>query len=606
MQLAAALRGFRLPAVKVTRPDAGLGPGPSGVRTLRTYFIKPSKYHDDGSVLHFRWGVIPNNTLTVLAALNHAFARQRPGVHIQTVLWDEMVDAILSPAVIASIVERGREDDVEIIIGLAGVQTNQYPRARDIALQFVRLGVPVLMGGFHVSSHEPTCEFLVSVGITVVSGEAETMWPELLDDYLRGHLRARYRLANGIRVAAGLEERTVPVLREAELPVISPRYLGRFFNPSLSTIETSRGCPFACSYCAVKSVIGRTIRPRDPRLVIEWIRDAHDRHGIRSLFIVDDDFYRSPHWPDVLGGMAKLRRDGRDIWFMMQADVESGVYARPLPGERETEKHRRSRRFIESAAEAGCYAVFMGFESFNPANLEHTSKFHNEAAEDRKKCAAQLEAATARVKRQYQRAVDNWHSAGIAVHCGYIIGLPFDAKGCGTQAARDLTEIGVDLASFFAYTLFPGTEDYATAVAGGTVADEDFDHYDGRHFVGKHPVLGVGELEQEYRDAYRTFYSWRRLTWSLTTVYRVPQLSLASRLGMLTQQIYFTYAERRGWHPMLGGIWRSRRTSERRRATSDREAAQAYGLSPREAVLPPSRSPLSQGRLVHGDGIAAL
>ena len=409
----------------------------------------------------------------------------------------------------------------------------------------------------------------------------------MLDDYLRGELRSRYSVSNGIEVKTGLGDITVPAFRAAELPVISPSYLARFFNPTLSTIETSRGCPFACSYCAVKNVVGRTMRPRDPRLVLDWIRDAHDRHGIRTLFFVDDDFYRSPHWEDVLKGIAELRRSGRDIWFMMQADVESAASARPSPGEKETLKHRRSRRFVELAAEAGCYAVFMGFESFNPANLEHVSKFHNEATEDRRRCGLQPAAATARVKARYQRTVDNWHSAGIGVHCGYIIGFPFDSKGCGRQAARDLAEIGVDLASFFAYTLLPGTEDYVKAVAEDTIADHDFDNYDGRHFVGKHPHLSAAELQQEYRDAYRTFYTWRRLAWSLATLHRVPELNLASRLGMLAQQVYFTYSDRRGWHPMLGCIWRIRQTIARRQVRSDREAAQLYlGLSLAEPASP--------------------
>ncbi len=575
-----ALRGFSLPTLRVVRPDAGLGPGPRRARTLRIYFVKPSKYDDDGSVLSYRWGVIPNNTLTVLAALNERYARRRPDVHVQTVLWDEMVDGVLSAAVIASIRDRAAADRVEIIIGLAGVQTNQYPRARDIGLQFVNLGVPVLMGGFHVSSHAPTREFLESVGVTVVMGEAETTWSVILDDYLRNRLQSSYSVTDGIRAKTGLADVMVPPIVEAELPVLSSRYLTRFFNPTLSTIETSRGCPFACSYCAVKSVLGRTMRPRDPRRVIEWVRDAHDRHGLRSLFLVDDDFFRSPHWEEVLLGMAALRKEGRDLWFMMQADVESSVYADALPGappgELRGTRHERSRRFVDLAAAAGCYAVFMGFESFTPANLEHALKFHNEAREDRRKQAADPHAALARVKARYRRAVYNWHRAGIGVHCGYIIGFPFDAKGCGRQAARDLTDIGVDIASFFAYTLLPGTEDFVQAVADGTVADPDFNNYDGHHPVATHPQLTTAEIAQEYRDAYRSFYTWRRLAWSVTTLHRVPGLSAGSRLGMLTQQIYFTYAQRRGWHPMMGGIWRQRDPTVRRRVKWDGEAAEHY------------------------------
>src|SRR5262249_5520348 len=159
---------------------------------------------------------------------------------------------------------------------------------------------------------------------------------------------------------------------------------------------------------------------------------------------------------------------------------------------------------------------------------------------------------------------------------GYIIGFPFDRRGCGKQAAEDLADIGVDIASFFAYTLLPGTEDHAEAVAAGTVADHDFNNYDGRHFVGTHPTLSASELNEEYRGAYGTFYTWRRVAWSVATLHGVPGLTWASRLGMLTQQIYYTYSARRGWHPMMGGIWRLRDATARRHVKWDHEAAALY------------------------------
>jgi radical SAM superfamily enzyme YgiQ (UPF0313 family) len=563
-----ALRGFRLPRFAAPRPDADLAPGPAGRRTLRIYFIKPSTYDDGGYVLQFRWGTIPNNTLTVLAALNAAVAASHPDIHIQTVLWDEMVDGALSSAMIACICERAAVDGVELLIGLAGVQTNQYPRARDIGLQFKRLRVPVLIGGFHVSSHAPTRDFLMSAGFTVVIGEAETTWGGIVDDYLRGDLQACYRVTDGVRAKTGLADIIVPLISDAALPAIDPRYLTRFFNPSLTTIETSRGCPFACSYCAVKNVMGRTMRARDPQRVIDWIRDAHDRHGIQSLFLVDDDFFRNPKWEEVLTGMAALRRAGRDIWFMMQADVESAADA-------DTLHHRRSRRFIDLAAEAGCYTVFMGFESFNSANLEHTLKFHNEATQDRRQRAPHLE-ATARVKARYRSAVDNWHHAGVGVHCGYIIGLPHDGTGCGAHAARELAEIGVDLASFFVHTLLPGTEDYVAAANADAITNHDFNDYDSMHYAGTHPLLTAEEIHREYRDAWHTFYSWKRLGWSLATGHHVRGLALPSRLGMLVQQLYFTYAARCGWHPMLGGIGRRYDRATQRQVVCDNDAVERY------------------------------
>src|SRR5215471_13092748 len=157
-------------------------------RTVRVYFIKPSKYDDRGRVAHFWRGVLPNNTLTVLAALNAAYNRLRAddGVYVETVLWDEQVDGPIVPATIRAIQEKTLEDGVEVLIGLAGVQTNQYPRGRDLALQFKRAGFPVIMGGFHVSGYPDSCTFLNSCGVTTVVGEAESTWIGLLDDFLRG------------------------------------------------------------------------------------------------------------------------------------------------------------------------------------------------------------------------------------------------------------------------------------------------------------------------------------------------------------------------------------------------------------------------------------
>jgi radical SAM superfamily enzyme YgiQ (UPF0313 family) len=230
--------------------------------------------------------------------------------------------------------------------------------------------------------------------------------------------------------------------------VIDDRYARRFFNPTFSTLDTSRGCPFTCSYCSVKNVMGRTMRSRGATAVVEWVRDAYDRHGIRNLLVVDDDFFRSPQWDAILSGIAVLRATRADLALVLQTDIEAAAYAIPTPGEVESTRHRRSRRFVDLAAAAGCFEVFMGFESFDPANLEHTQKFHNEDRQDRHLGTEQPAAARERVSARYRRVVDAWHGAGVGVHCGYIIGLPFDRPGCGKAAAHALSDIGVDIASF--------------------------------------------------------------------------------------------------------------------------------------------------------------
>ena len=108
------------------------------------------------------------------------------------------------------------------------------------------------------------------------------------------------------------------------------------------------------------------------------------------------------------------------------------------------------------------------------------------------------------------------------------------------------------------------------------LTDPDFNQYDTQHCVGTHPHLRASDVVREYRDAYRAFYTWRRLAWSVTTLHRVGSLAPAARLGMLSQQIYYTYATRRGRHPMLGGIWRQRDGTVRRAVIDDHAAAQWY------------------------------
>lgn len=553
------------------RPDANLRAPRNGRRVLRMYLVKPSRYDDDGHLMQFRWGVIPANTLSVLSGLAHAWAESRSDVCLQVVVWDELVDSVLDAATIESIVLDARANDAELLIGLAGVQTGEYPRARDLALQFRRLGAAVAIGGFHISSDPGSRAFLQSVGVVTVTGEAESTMSSLLEDFLGGAMQRSYAVEAGLLARTGVGTITVPALDHAPLPVLEPRYLQRFFNPHFSTIDTSRGCPFVCSFCAVKNVMGRKVRARAPERVVDWIRHAYDGHGVDSFLLVDDDLFRSPTWKPILAGIADLRRAGRPISLFLQADIEAAA-----PPEDGSPGHD-GKRFVAMAAEAGCYQAFMGFESLEPRNLVTLRKQQNQAKVDR---ANTVDGAAERLRQRYGSVVETWHAAGVGVHCGYMIGLPGDRFGCGARAARQLADIGVDIVSFFAATPLPGTEDHQAALASGSLLTTDWNAYDTTHFVQRHDGLSCEELAREYADAYRTFYSIRRLSWSLASYYRVPGLSTSARTGMLAQQLYYGYASRRGWHPMLGGIGR-RRTGVRRRAFEDDQARSIYlGVAP--------------------------
>jgi radical SAM superfamily enzyme YgiQ (UPF0313 family) len=565
---------LRLTADASALSDRALKPEPC--RTVRVYFIKPSRYDDDYYVSFFRYGVQPNNTLTVLAALNDEFNRRNSSernVYLETIIWDEICDGIISPETVKAIKEKAHEDGVELLIGLSGVQSNQYPRGRDLALQFVAQGLPTMMGGFHVSGYPDSCTFLNECGVTTVVGEAENLWGDILEDFLRGELKHAYAVTEGIRAKTGRDDIIVPLITDAQLPLVDDRYLTRFFNKGMTTLDTSRGCPFTCSYCSVKNVMGRTMRSREPDSVVAWVRDAMRNHGIESLFLVDDDFFRSPRWEEILTGLAELKKEYPKLSFMMQVDVDASCYANLEPGETEGAKHRRSRRFVELAAQAGCYQAFVGIESLNPDNLNFATKFQNT---DDRKHKLTLEAARAHVIRKYHRVVDNWHKFGISVHAGYMLGFPFDAADCGRVAAQTLKKIGFDIVSFFIMTPLPGTEDQVRYTQEGAIIDWDFNNLDSQHVTLKHDLMDSDSWLRAYREAFTSFYSVPRFVHEIFTMCGGRGLAAEARRSVVRQFLYYFFSYRQGRHPMVGGIWPIKRRDVRRIAFTDAEARRHY------------------------------
>jgi len=172
--------------------------------------------------------------------------------------------------------------------------------------------------------------------------------------------------------------------------------------------------------------------------------------------------------------------------------------------------------------------------------------------------------------------VDNWHRAGIAVHCGYMIGFPYDTPESGREAARDLIEVGVDLASFFIVTPLPGTEDHIKAVEEGMISDWDFNWYDSDHIVSHHPTMSTEEVHQAYRDAYTTFYSPWRIVKNTLTFSGGRGLNFEARDSMTKEFIYWAYSYGRGRHPMIGGVWKLYDPQTKRCVITDEEARHYY------------------------------
>jgi radical SAM superfamily enzyme YgiQ (UPF0313 family) len=381
------------------------------------------------------------------------------------------------------------------------------------------------MGGFHTSGtinmlgeQEPDIQELIRDKICVVSGEVEGEWEKILADALRGELKPIYAYAQDLQ--------NLVDIGQAPPPVINHKTMEHFAYPSFGTADTSRGCPFACSFCTIINVQGRKMRERSPQSIAAMMRRNFLEHGLSFYFFTDDNFARKKLWRETFQEIIKLREDGLDVSFMMQVDLA-----------------KKPKNFVQLAAKAGCTQVFIGMESVNPQNLEAEGKKQNKVEE-------------------YRDIIKEWHDAGVLVHTGYIIGLPWDSKD---QVAEDIRflkeEVGPDQASFFMLTPLPGSHDHREMQRRGDWMDPDFNKRDSFHATIKHPRMTAEEWTEAYEDAWKTFYSKENMIKNLSRWSDQPK----NYWNLMS--IFFWYKNAaliEKQHPMVAGFFRLKDRKVRR------------------------------------------
>ena len=489
---------------------------------LALVLVRPTRYDDDGYVVRHWRGTLPSNTLSCLNGLTgDVVARgSLAPVAIDVHVLDEAVDRV-DPA---RLVRRLRRPGTLVLVALAGVQTNQFPRAQDLARRFKREGCEVMIGGFHVSGSialspgmPPECQAMLDEGVTLVAGEVEEHWGDLLGDAAMGRLRPFYNF-----LAAP------PDLRHKALPRNSLRLQRRFAVRGYGTIDAGRGCPFNCSFCTIINVQGRTMRSRGAARIIDHVRNHHGagrRHGIWHYFFTDDNFSRNPEWEAILDGLIALRHDeGRPVDFMMQVDMAAA----------------RIPRFVDKAAKAGCVQVFIGMESLREDNLIAAGKRQNRVG-------------------QYRESIARWHDAGVVCHVGFIIGFPFDTYDRIMEDVATLRDdVLVDQASFFILTPLPGSHDHRAAVNRGVVLDPDYNNYDSFRPTTPHARMSREEWIAAYRDAWTSFYSVDHMRQALL------RQNPHTYWGMFKCFLWYRAAMLEGAHPMVTGFVRLKDRCSRR------------------------------------------
>jgi radical SAM superfamily enzyme YgiQ (UPF0313 family) len=506
-------------------------------RKFRIVLIKPSHYDDDGYVIQwFRSGIPSNSLASVYGLFADCVATRALGSAVEIALegYDETNTVIDIKGVIRRIRQAGRG-----FVGLVGVQSNQFPRALDLARQFRAAGLPVVIGGFHVSGSmamladlPPDLKEALALGVTLFAGEAEGRMQDLLRDIDRGALKPVY---NYLADLPGLENASLPIL---------PSHIARGVYMMTATFDAGRGCPFQCSFCTIINVQGRKSRYRSADDVEAIVR-ANAAQGIVRFFVTDDDFARNRNWEAILDRLIDLReRQGFHLSLMLQVDT----LCHRIPG------------FIEKAARAGCRSVFIGLENINPESLAGAKKRQNRIWE-------------------YREMLQAWRRVKVSSHVGYIIGFPTDTP---ETIARDIEiikrELPIDALEFFILTPLPGSEDHKKLVLRGVPLETDLNKYDLEHPCVEHPRMTRAQLIEAYDDAWKRYYSRQHVE---TIIRRAAASGIRPGKMANVVTIFSGAVAIEGVHPLQCGIGRRKVRSQRRHGLPRENPVTFY---PRRAV----------------------
>ncbi|MGB7077952.1 MAG: radical SAM protein [Xanthobacteraceae bacterium] len=490
-------------------------------RRFQLVLIKPSHYDDDGYVIRWWRALIPSNTLAAIYGIAKDCAERQvlgPDVVIDIAVIDETNTRVD----VTALLSRLKLHDNFGLVCLIGVQSNQYPRALDIARPFRAAGVQVVMGGFHVSGclsmldgRAVELDACREMGVSMFAGEAENRFDDILRDAGAGRLAPLYNFMKDL-----------PAMDGTPVPFLPKRYVERTLGLSAS-FDAGRGCPYQCSFCTIINVQGRKSRYRSADDVERLVR-LNWAQGIHRFFITDDNFARNAEWEAIFDRLIELREvHGIPLGLMIQVDTLC----------------HKIDNFIVKAKRAGVTRVFIGLENVNPENLAAAKKRQNKITEYRKMLLA-------------------WKAQGIITLAGYILGFPADTPA---TIRRDIAiiqkELPLDIIEFFLLTPLPGSEDHQALWNGGVAMESDLNNYDAEHVCTAHPRMTAKEWQAIYREAWALYYTPAHMATLLrrAAASGVPMGSLVKLLVAFAMMVPLE-----NLHPLQSGLFRLIHPSERR------------------------------------------
>jgi radical SAM superfamily enzyme YgiQ (UPF0313 family) len=345
------------------------------------------------------------------------------------------------------------------LVGIT-VLTKTALRAYEIADAYRKKGIPVVLGGIHPTAlPEESKEHADSV----VTGEAEEVWPHLIEDARMGHLKPFYQQKGYTDLSK------VPNPRRDILPQ-------RGYLP-LDVVQVTRGCPFRCEFCSVQKFFGETYRFRPISDVVEEVRRLRHRW---MMFNDDNIIGNHSYSKELLSALIPLKKK----WFG-QASL-SGL---------------KAIENVELLAKSGCNSLFIGFESLSKKNLVMSKKVQNDPSE-------------------YREIIDALHRFGIAICGSFVFGFDEDDPSVFEETISFSIQTKLFSAIFMILTPYPETAFYHRVKNEGRLVQDQWwllknPEDSAPHFLPKKMTGQV--LREGWKKAWKEFNSfssiWKRFHW---------------------------------------------------------------------------------------------
>jgi radical SAM superfamily enzyme YgiQ (UPF0313 family) len=338
-------------------------------------------------------------------------------------------------------------------VDLVGITclTTTAPRAYEIADTFRERGVKVVMGGIHVSTLPDEASQHCD---SVVIGEAEGLWEEVIQDFRCERLKSRYQ--NGSFV----DLRGLPLPRR---DLLNPKdYV------TINTVQTTRGCPFNCSFCSVKLFNGGRYRFRPVEDVVEEIKTLPSK----NVFFVDDTI------------LSQRERSKKLFKALIPLRIRWGSQSTILIAEDD--------ELLELAAKSGCLGFAIGLESFSRNTLDEMGKNFNKP-------------------EYFHRLIRKIKSYGMIVWGSFVLGFDRDDEGSIRHTIEMARNSKLDFACFNFLTPLPGTEVYQQLVREKRLSNRNWADYNMANLVFEPTRMSGETLEREMRNAWLDFYSLKAI-----------------------------------------------------------------------------------------------